>query len=146
MSAGHEEDIATYLTIDGRVFLAPQYIIAFDRDLQNGGTCPDFVALDFRFQEVVVVEVTTSVNWRSLAQNVRDREARWFNPISRRLKEFSLPGAEWKIRFLGFLREANVEPAKSQFKDENDVTFFAIEDATFLWKYWDKRIKDGLPR
>ena len=36
----HEHDIATYLTLDGHVFLAPQYNVAYDRDLNDGGATP----------------------------------------------------------------------------------------------------------
>jgi hypothetical protein len=62
MSAAPEADIATYLTIDGQVFIAPQYNIAFEASYQEGGACPDFVALDWRRKHVVIVEVTSAAN------------------------------------------------------------------------------------
>ena len=41
-----EQDIAAFLTLDGHVFLAPQYDVAYNHELDEGGSCPDFVALD----------------------------------------------------------------------------------------------------
>jgi len=55
----HEGDIATFLTLDGKVFIASQFNVAFDKELNEGGSCPDFVTLDFGESEIVVVEITT---------------------------------------------------------------------------------------
>jgi hypothetical protein len=41
----HEHDIATYLTLDGHVFLAPQYNVAYDRDLNDGGALAGYEAM-----------------------------------------------------------------------------------------------------
>ena len=148
MTAGHEADIATYLTADGQVFLAPQYQVAFDPELKEGGSCPDFVALDFRAREILIVEVTTATDWRrTLLENVRQRQTRWYSPVRRRMQELGILDNSWKgIRFLGFVREENLEKVRAAFASEHDVTFYAIEKATFLWQYWDQRLKDGLPR
>jgi hypothetical protein len=140
---GLEADIATYLTIDGQVFIAPQYDIKWE--MNEGGTCPDFIALDFSCREVVVVEVTTAANWPPLAERVRARESRWFSPISRRLTDLKVIDADWNIRFLGFVRKDATEMIAKQFLPPDSVTFYAIEDAIILWRYWDDRMKGGLP-
>ncbi len=75
---GTEIDIATYLKIDGQVFIAPQLDIKWE--MNEGGSCPDFVALDFSCKEIVIVEVTTAADWKPLAKRVQDREKRWFAP------------------------------------------------------------------
>jgi hypothetical protein len=145
MTTGHEQDIATYLTLDGHVFLAPQYNIPFDRELNEGGTCPDFVALDLKTQEVVVVEVTTASNVNPLFSRIEKRSTCWYGPIRRRLEELRIAKG-WQLRFLGFVRRASIPAARASFTSAHDVAFCAIEDATFIWDYWDKRIRDGLPR
>ena len=52
----------------------------------------------------------------------------------------------WGMRFLGFVREGNVTKVQAAFASEPDVTIYAIEKATFLWRYWEERRRDGLPR
>ena len=140
---GTESDIATYLTIDGQVFIAPQFDIKWE--MNEGGSCPDFVALDFSCKEVVVVEVTSAADWKPLAKRVQDREIRWFSPVRRRLQQAGVTDANWTIRFLGFVRSAVLKDVRAQFADEQGVTFHAIEEATFLWVYWDERMASGLP-
>lgn len=142
----HEHDIATYLTLDGHVFLAPQYNVAYDRELNDGGTCPDFVALDLKLREVVIVEVTAAANMQPLIGRIEQRELRWYNPVRRKMKEIGVVDDGWKTRFLGFIRSQNLPLARARFEPPSDVSFWAIEDATFLWSYWDKRMAEGLPR
>lgn len=143
----HEHDIATYLTLDGHVFLAPQYNIAYDRELNEGGTCPDFVALDLKLREVVIVEVTMAANMQPLIGRIEQRKARWYSPIRRKMNEIGIVDDTWKpTRFLGFVRSQNVSQMRDRFASASDVSFWAIEDATFLWSYWNDRMANGLPR
>ncbi len=140
-----EVDIEFYLTIDGKVFLAPQYNIAFEPAYKVGGACPDFVALDWGASNVVIVEVTTAASLSSLTEKVKQRETRWYTPLRKKLSELSAINERWKFRFLGFVRAENLSRMKKEFIDDPDVTFFPIEDASFPWLYWDERIKNGLP-
>ena len=140
---GLEADIAIYLTVDGQVFIVPQYDIK--REMNEGRACPDFVALDFSCKEVVVVEVTGAADWKPLAGRVRERHSRWFNPVRKRLMDQEVITPSWNIRFLGFIRRDAVKGISKQFDEETDVTFFPVEDATILWRFWEKRMKDGLP-
>jgi hypothetical protein len=143
----HEHDIATYLTLDGHVFLAPQYNVAYDRELNEGGSCPDFVALDLKLREVVIVEVTAAANIQPLIGRIQQRETRWYSPIRRKMKDVGVVDDGWKpTRFLGFVRSYNLLLARRTFESASDVSFWAIEDATFLWSYWDERMTKGLPR
>ena len=45
----------------------------------------------------------------------------------------------WDIRFLGFVRKDNGEKARARLAGHDKVTFAAIEDATFSWKFWEER-------
>jgi hypothetical protein len=143
----HEHDIATYLSLDGHVFLAPQYNVAYDNELNEGGACPDFVALDLKLREVVIVEVTAAANVQPLIGRIEQRQTRWYNPIRRKLKEVGVVDDGWKpTRFLGFVRKNNVPLIKGKFELASDVSFWAIEDAICPWSYWDERMAKGLPR
>lgn len=142
-----EHDIARYLTLDGHVFLAPQYNIAYDHELNEGASCPDFVALDLKLREVIIVEVTAAANLQPLIGRIRQRETRWYAPIRRKMNEIGIVDDSWKpTRFLGFICKANLSLANKTFEVETDVAFWAIEDATFLWTYWDERMANGIPR
>ena len=138
--------IEHYLTRCGKVFVSAQYDAAFDK--QAGASFPDIVALDFGChpREVVVVEITTSSNVASVLGKVRTRKARWFDPLMASLRSNGVVDETWRIRFLGFVREANVEKARGAFAGETDVWFQAIETAVFTFDGWDDRIAKGLPR
>ena len=72
-------------------------------------------------------------------------ESHSFAPRPTTYADFVHPG-DWKIRFLGFIREANVSNARKAVLDLDGVAFVALEEATFDWKYWTPRLSDGLPR
>lgn len=138
-----ETDVATYLTIDGQVFIAPQFDIKWE--MNEGGTCPDFLALDFSCKDAVIVEVTAAANWHPLERRVSDRKQRWFAPAERRLLERRIITPEWRIRFLGFIRSDHHQYISDAFAGHADVTFYPLEDAIIPWKYWKKRMAEGLP-
>ena len=140
---GLETSIATYLTIDGRVFIAPQFDIKWE--MNEGGSCPDFVALDFGCNEVVVVEVTAAVNWKPLAARVKERQVRWFSPALRRLTGNNVINPDWRIRFLGFVRRDARNELEKRFADAPEVTFAVLEDCITPWLYWNDRMNGGLP-
>jgi len=39
------------------VFIAPQFDVKFDGSLKDGGSCPDYLAIDFKRPEIVVGRV-----------------------------------------------------------------------------------------
>lgn len=142
-----ESNVATYLTLDGKVFIAPQFAIAYDKDRREGGSCPDFVALDLENKEIIVVEVTANANINTLLKNIRERETRWYQPILRKLEQTAITASFDKTpRFLGFVRKDVLKKAEEAFPSAHDITFVPLEDVAFSWFYWDKRIEGGLPR
>ena len=145
MDAQLESLVELYLTRGGKVFISPQYDIAYDKEAREGGASPDIVALDMEKREVVIVEVTSASNIKRICDRVRERHTRWFSPIRRRLEADLIIDAEWKIRFLGFVREQVVDKANDTFQDSAEVWFFPLEKAAFSFAYWTEREK-GLPR
>lgn len=140
-----EDAIAKYLSCNGRAFICPQYTIAWDPVHQDGGSCPDFVALDFQNRDAVVVEVTTSASINSLLERLVERDTRWLVPLRRRLIEEKVIDNEWpSARVIAFIRAELIDGARKRFSDTS-VTFVSIEDAIVPWKYWDDRQR-GLPR
>ncbi len=133
-----EQVIGAFLAQGGKVFVSPGY------DIDNGRTCPDFVALDFSKREVVLVEVSTGYDIGSLMERVRNRKEQWFVPLRAQLDADHIAEG-WDMRFLGFVRRDRIEKAKGTFAGVEKVTFAAIEDCAFSWEYWERR-KGGLPR
>jgi hypothetical protein len=143
-----ENLVEQFLTVDGRVFVCPQYNIEWNSDLKEGGASPDFVALDLSPdpREVVIVEVATGSTLSGLFGRVEGREARWYRPLKQKMIEDRIIDSSWTFRFLGFVRRTNVEAAQRHFAAATDVKFYPLEDATFPWAYWESRIREGLPR
>lgn len=136
--------IALFLTRGGQVFIVPQYVIPSDNP--NGEwACPDFVALDFSKREVIVVEVTTSSNYNNIVQLAKQRHARWYERLNKKLLSDDVIDKTWGIRLLVFVREAHITLLNNIFRDDTDVTFHSVEDSTFEYKYWDDRKKYGIP-
>ena len=127
------------------MFIVPQYGIQLPGS-QSDWSCPDFVALDFEKREVVVVEVASGADIKSIVTKAQDRERQWFQPLRVKLRADGIVDDSWHIRFLGFIRKVNLEKARQLIAPAADIAFAAIEDATFSWDYWKDRIGGGLPR
>lgn len=140
-----ESLIALYLTRGGAVFVVPQFNLAWNELERDGGSCPDFVALDFHERRVIVVEVTSSYALDGLFERIKNRDAGWFKPILRHLHSIQAITSEWnKPRFLGFVRNDRFKTAQAAFDGDQDVTFCRIEDAMMEYSYSAAR-KLGLP-
>jgi len=136
--------VARYLTAGGRVLIAPQFAINYNPELNEGGSEPDFIAVDLMSKGVAIVEVTVAYNLSNLMERLRNREAGWIAPLRRHFS--SVFGPDWNspIRVLCFVRKARLEYCDKQALGP-DVDFYAIEDASFPWEYWDSRQNVGLP-
>jgi hypothetical protein len=146
MEALFELLIATYLTRGGKVFIAPQYPVPGDK-INTEWSCPDFVALSFEVRdkpEVLIVEVTSASDPVPVTRKIRDRQNLWYDRVRSKLMSDGTIDEKWSMRFLGFVRKANLVKLNEQFKDQGDVAFESIEDAMFSWDYWERR-KIGLP-
>lgn len=146
MDAQIENLVELYVTRGGKVFVSPQYDVEYDKERNEGGACPDLLALDTEKSEVVVIEVSSGSNLDALYGRVDERERRWFNPIMHRLLEEKVVTPKWSIRFLAFVRRDNVGNARKRYSGQDEVAFFAIEDAAFSFAYWTDRKEKGLPR
>jgi hypothetical protein len=140
--------IERFLCLGGSVFVAPQFQVDYVKATNDGGACPDFLALDLERSELVVVEVNGGSDIKNFAERVEQRETRWFTPIKRRFIETKILGSSWNVRFLGIVRgnnPNNVQKLETKFAKDGDVTFFPLERAILAHEYWDTRIT-GLPR
>ena len=112
--------IALFLTRGGQVFVVPQYGIPCDNP-NTEFSCPDFVALDFSHHEIIVVEISVSSDTKKLSNKIRTREIQWYERLRRKFLADNVVDATWDIRFIGFVREANLQKLKDTFKGESEV-------------------------
>lgn len=151
MSLTAETCVMEYLTRNGLAFVCPQFEIPYAAGF--GGSSPDFVVIDAHNSDIAVVEVTTSSDLKGLLSRIEARQKRWFKPLAEALGTMSLLVKPLPpIRLISFIRGELVNRAYQQLnktcEDQeappNDVTFVAIEDASFPWSYWQGR-ENGLP-
>lgn len=144
MSGGPEALVGAYLSCNGEAFVCPQYQLWVGSVGGKPWSCPDFVALDFKRWEVVVVEVSAGASLGDLTSRVEERKARWFTPLRDRLVSEGVIDDRWTIRFLGFVRRDLVDQA-NRLAGDDDALFHPLEDVAFPHLYWNERMR-GLPR
>lgn len=126
-----ESLVMQYLASQG-LFLSPQFSI---RDNGQEWSCPDFVALDFRKQEIQVVEVTAASNISDLIKKIQNREEQWFRRLKPQLVALDIPVAEWQNIVRVFVRQDCYDHIKSKVENMPDVIVEVIEDIAFSWKW-----------
>jgi hypothetical protein len=135
-----EEPIMYYLTHAGGVFLVPQCAIVEGNG--EARRCHDFVALDFRKQEVQIVEVKTAPaqRLRGFVRTLLDRKAAWYDPLRAKLEqEHVVVARDWRVVARIFVRRDAVEYVRQGIAGADDVTIEGIEDITFSWTWtWSR--------
>jgi len=121
-----------YLAHEG-LFVSPQFSVPCE-----GGSewsCPDLVGLDIPKHQVVVAEVTTASNIRSLAAKVRNREEQWFRRVRQLLERKAIITPDWSFRAWVFVRQDCVEQMEREVGGSTEVTITALEEVAFPWKW-----------
>jgi hypothetical protein len=137
-----EEDVLEYICGRPDRFVSTQFEIPYDGF--SGGSCPDFVVVDFGDHTIYVVEVTVAADVRCLGGRVRERETRWFGPLRAHLQRLSPIFAEsiWDHHVSVFVREEQLTPARRMFETDGDVSILSLDGTVFSWR-WDWR--EGIP-
>lgn len=111
----------------------------------NGGSCPDFVALDFADKTVYVVEVTAAADTKSIIKRIRERETRWLNPLRSHFGKLNSTFKQWEYHVTIFVRDDNeVNAVQRITKELSDVSVLSIQKALFSWK-WEWNVDSGVP-
>jgi len=130
----YEEAVMEYITGSKHRFVSPQFDIPYENE--KGGSCPDFVVLDYQERIVYVVEVTSSSNTNTLLNRVKERSDRWLQPVKKYLTGMSADFTEWGYRVSLFVRKNNLGSVKLKLEGNSDVSVFALEDVSFPYS-WD---------
>jgi hypothetical protein len=136
--------VAQYLTTGGEVFISPQYDVKFNKENKTGGSAPDFVAIDLKRREIVVVEVTTGHRCKALVERIQKRQTRWYDVIEPEFQRLFSPLNFQPPRVLAFVRGDCIDDCRAAVSAP-DVHFMTLEEVASPWLYWDSRVGKPLP-
>ena len=126
-----EEAVMAYISASPGRFVKHQYDLKYKDGL--GGSCPDFVVIDYIKKTIYVVEVTTSSDASTIISRVRERETRWFIPLKKEMSQWNELFAEWNYRVTLFVRKELEN--KIQNECINDVSVINFEKIIFPWNW-----------
>ena len=130
----YEQAVQEYICGRPERFLNAQFTIRYDG--LRGGSCPDFVVLDFADKTVYVVEVTAAADSKGIIGRIREKKLRWFDPLRNQLGQLNQVFADWDYHVTLFVREEEVEAAKQAVAEFTDVSVISLKAAVFSWN-WD---------
>jgi len=132
-----EQAVLNYLCGPPERFVNAQFTIPY-ADLK-GGSCPDFVVLDFRDKTVYVVEVTSAADSKAIRGRIVERETRWFSPIRDHLSKLSVVFQSWDYHVTIFVRPEETGNAREKLHDLFDVSVISLNDVVFSWQWkWEE--------
>jgi hypothetical protein len=138
----HEEAVLDYICADQSRFVHTQFNFTWDKNKGEGGSCPDFVVIDYQDRVIYVVEVTIASNVNKLIQKMMDREKLWIEPLKKHLNEINNNGfSDWEYHVTAFVREINIPKFKKEIKDASDISVIGIESISFLYQpdLWESK-------
>jgi hypothetical protein len=136
-----EESVMSYLCGRPERFISPQFNIPY-ADFK-GGSCPDFVVLDFTTATIYVAEVTIASDSRRVMQRVSERTACWFEPLRIHLQKLNPMFSTWDCHVTVFVRNEELERARTATAMFPDVSVISLDEVAFSWRW--KRRADGTP-
>ena len=131
-----EEAVLEYISAAPGRFVKPQYDLKYKDGV--GGSCPDFVVIDYIKKTIYVVEVTTASNASTIISRIRERETRWFIPLKIEMSQWSESFTEWKYRVTLFVRDSLIN--KKDIEAMNDVFVIYLDKIMLPWKWnWNEQ-------
>jgi hypothetical protein len=125
-----ESLVLTHLTSLEGLFVRPQFDIAWDKDAREGGSCPDFVAIDpIRPGLILIVEVSTAWDLSGLSERFRNRKVNWYDPLGRNLSIWGHVSG-YTFRSIAYVRK----DASRFICSGEDVERRNLEDIAFPWQ------------
>ena len=128
-----EEAVLRYLCGPPERFVSAQFNIPWDGS--KGGSCPDFLVLDFADNTVYVVEVTSAADKSNVLSRVDKRETRWFAPLRQHFSRLSPIFTEWDYHVTVFVRNEECDAAQKRLNDLRDVSVISLDTVVFSWRW-----------
>lgn len=131
-----EEAVLAYISAAPGRFVKPQCDLKYKDGV--GGSCPDFVVIDYMKKTIYVVEVTTASDASTIISRIRERETRWFIPLKIEMSQWSESFTEWKYRVALFVRDSLIN--KKDIEGMNDVFVIHLDNIILPWKWnWNEQ-------
>lgn len=135
----YEELAMLHLTRTKNVFLIPQY------DIDNGWSCPDFLAIDLLKKRVMIVEVSSAASPDALINRIKNKDKQWMIKLKEELSRFcnTIDFSSWDYIIRVYIREICEHKFKN-FK-ANDFEIRTFEKIGFSWNpsYYDENLNEG---
>ncbi len=131
-----EEAVLAYLCGPAQRFVNAQFNIPYEGF--KGGSCPDFVVVDFSENTVYVVEVTQSADTKAILERVANRDGRWIGPLKTHFQNLNLLFNDWDFHISLFVRGEVVEATERLVEKFADVSVISLDEVMFSWR-WDWR-------
>lgn len=129
-----EEAVLSYLCGPPERFVNAQFTIpnvGF-----KGGSCPDFVVLDFSDRTVYVVEVTSASDTKNLYGKICERETRWLFPLREHFTNLNQIFSEWDYHVTVCVRKEEYGALRNKLREVRDVSVISLDKVVFSWE-WD---------
>jgi len=138
-----EMAVLAYLTAPPNRFVSPQFSLPYKKG--QGGSCPDFIVLDFGKTTVYVVEVTSASVIKPILSRVRETESRWISPLRDHLTNTNRLFQDWKYKVTLFVREEVCKDLEKALVGIPDVFVVSLDKVVFSWR-WDWQDKVAMNR
>src|ERR1700731_1531375 len=138
----YEQAVLDYICARPDRFLNAQFTIPYDG--YRGGSCPDFVVLDFLDTTAYIVEVTATADCKGVINRVRERDTRWFSPLADHLKKLGSGFLGWDLHVSLFVRDEQFGSAHNALRGYPDASVTSLARVLFSWN-WDWDPGTGLP-
>jgi len=129
-----EEAALAYLCGPAQRFVNAQFNIPYEGF--KGGSCPDFVAVDFSDNTVYVVEVTQSADTKAVLERVANREGRWLVPLRNHFRNLNSLFKDWDLHVIVFVRDEVAKATERAVEQFADVSVISLDKVMFPWR-WD---------
>lgn len=126
-----EEAVLAYISASPGRFVKSQYDLKYKDGF--GGSCPDFVVIDYIKKTIYVVEVTKSSDASTIISRIRERETRWFVPLKKEMSQWNESFAEWNYRVTVFVRKELENKIENEHL--NDVFVVNFDKIIFPWEW-----------
>jgi hypothetical protein len=129
----YEQRVMHFLTANGVSFVVPQYELPYDKDIDSGGSKPDFVVLRPTVKECLVVEVTTTGSPKKLCEKLLIAEKQWLGALRKTLGERGVTAEEWRYRVLLFCRRDRIPYFRKRLQGTGTV----IWPVEYTLEHWN---------
>ena len=136
----YELRVQHFLVENGVTFIAPQFELLFSKELDSGGSKPDFVAIRPGKKECFIVEVSVSGNPGGLADKINIRERQWYRALRDRLTRTGVIDDSWSMEVLAFVRADQIDWFVKRLNGGKDIHVWPIEYVLQHW-LWPSEVR-----